>query len=274
MLHWPWQVGGCWEPKANQINSSRPRPGSKVLFVYVCSWVAVDIWSHTLTAVTHYKPLTNGPLAVLYSLVSFHSGRSFVLSTKKVTMNLFFVPKNLLSTLLLFSLRMSQDNRLIGALKQPEAWNEARRGVQSQRYTGIRGGKRVEGRKNEGSRDNEERRKKTERREVKQRANMIGKQTSKQAEWKAQPAPSLVQRFASACVEFLYLPGTNCSAERASEPGSDTQGDEGEAGAAVAADLAGAVRRWNTRLSHWAMFVCLLFYFHPLFIITTTPLSP
>lgn len=104
--------------------------------------------------------------------------------------------------------------------------------------------------------------------ELKQRTNMIGKQTSKQAEWKTQPVFSLVQRFVSACVEFLYLLETNCSTEWASELGSDTQRDKGEA-----RDRAGTLSLWNTRLSHWALFVCLLFYFHPLFIITTTLLS-
>lgn len=113
----------------------------------------------------------------------------------------------------------------------------------------------------------------TKKGEPRQRTNMMGKQTSKQAEWKTQPAFSLVRRFVSACVEFSYLPGTNCSTERASELGSDTQRDEGVAGAAVAPDLAGTSRLRNTRLSHWALFVCLLFYFHPLFIITTTPIS-
>lgn len=77
-----WQVGCCWEPKANQINSTWPRLGSKVLFVYVCSRVGVNKWSHTLRAVTHYKPLTNGPLAVLYLFVSFQSSQTFVLWIK------------------------------------------------------------------------------------------------------------------------------------------------------------------------------------------------
>lgn len=40
---------------------------------------------------------------------------------------------------------------------------------------------------------------------------------------------------------LLYSPETNCGAERASELGSDAQRDEGEAGAAVAPDLAGTL---------------------------------
>lgn len=101
---------------------------------------------------------------------------------------------------------------------------------------------------------------------------MIGKQTKKTRKWKKQPAFLLVQRFVSACVKFLYLLETNCSTEKASELGSDTQREEGEAKAAVAPDLAGTSHLWHTRLSHWALFVCLLVYFHPPFIITTTPL--
>lgn len=99
-------------------------------------------------------------------------------SRYKVMINL-FCPKESTFPIVLFSLCMSQDNRLIGALKQPEAWNEARRGVQSQRYTRIRREKSVEKkeRKKEGRRDNEET--KMTKREPKQRTNMILKQTNK-----------------------------------------------------------------------------------------------
>ena len=67
----------------------------------------------------YFKPPTNGPLAVLYLLVGVQSSESFVLTIKGY--DEFVLSQRIYPSPLVFSLCMSQDNRLIGALKQPEA---------------------------------------------------------------------------------------------------------------------------------------------------------
>lgn len=80
---------GRWEAAGGQrpIKSIPPGQdrGQRFCFLYAYSCVSGDIRSHTLRALTQYKPLTNGPLAVSYLLVSI---QSVVRSPgKKVMMN-------------------------------------------------------------------------------------------------------------------------------------------------------------------------------------------
>lgn len=144
------------------------------VFVGQCRYLVQHIECSDSLWTTHKWPVSYFLFVFFFS---FQSSELFF-SWYKVMINL-FCPKESTFLIVLFSLCMSQDNRLIGALKQPEAWNEARRGVQSQRYTRIRREKSVEKkeRKKDGRRENEET--KMTKREPKQRTNMIRKQTNK-----------------------------------------------------------------------------------------------
>ena len=147
-LHWPRQVRRCCGAKgqSNHVHLAKTLVKGSV---YVC--VSERRCPRTHTA-TRYKPLTKRPISCCVS-ACYLSIRSAVCFLDKRLWWICFAPKKSSFPPLLFSLCASQDNRLIGALKQPEAWNEARRGVQSQRYTRImreRGKekkKKVEGRK-------------------------------------------------------------------------------------------------------------------------------
>lgn len=161
---------------------------------------------------------------------------------------------------------MSQDNRLIGALTQPEARNEARQEAQSQRYARIRRQKRFSERKKEGSAVNEER----NARKL-GRTKTINKQTIRN---ERQAAFQPVMIFVTERVKMFYLLETNCSTEEASELGSDTKRDEG-GGRSSSSSRPGrngeSLKTQTLTLSLICLLIRLLFHFHSV-LITTSPL--